>query len=531
MKLKISIYDIFTNIWSNQRFKISCIATVVMCFMAHAYSYFNATFLNDRTRYFMMPVFDGAKRAKWMANYVDILTNFSYVPWFCGMLSMAFLAVSVYLIVKILDVKKGLSIFLIAVLCVTDNAVLGAHFYWPQEILAALLMACLSAWVWTKKEWPIVIRVVGESVLLGFSLAIYGAYASVAPTLVILVSVTELIQGEEWKSVLRRGLEYVFSFLAGMTFYYVVQRCFLHFQNIQMLEYMGEDKLLKGITLPEILELIKMGYKNTIEYYLGIYRVFAEPMSPKLARFIILVGAALFAYLIIKKWKQIRTVGAKVLMVLLVLAAPLSAGLIWVMAFGNVHFLMTFTYVILYVYLIKIAEDVYELIAVENLRVGLKIAPVLLLCMLLIWGYRNILVCNMAYMRLEESYTVSKSIATRLLDRIETCEGFEGTETVVFAGNLSRSEFFTKSPHANNESLDFFNNMVLADKSVVHGFTYDDSMYQFLNNIMHSNLELRSYSEESYSDEENEIIESLAVFPADDCVVKLDDTIVVKLSE
>ena len=531
MKSKISIFDIFTNVWNNQRFKISCIATVVMCFAAHAYSYFNATFLHDRTRYFMTPVFNGALRGKWLANYIDVLTNFAYLPWLCGMLSMIFLAVSVYLIVKILDVKKGLSIFLIAVLCVTDNAVLGAHFYWPQEILAALLMACLSAWIWTKEEWHLGARIFGESVLLGFSLATYGAYTSVAPTLVLLVSITALIQGKEWKSVLRRGLEYIVSFFAGMAFYYVIQRSIVYFQDLEMFSYMGEDKLMTGITLPEIFELIKIAYRNTIEYYLGIYRVFAEPMSPKLARFIILVGAMLFIYLIIKKWKQIRTVGAKVLIVLLVLAAPLSAGLIWIMSFGNVHFLMTFTYVLLYVYLIKIAEDVYEMISVENLRAEFKIVPVLLLCMVLIWGYRNILVCNMAYMRLEESYTVSKSIATRLLDRIETCDGFEGTENVAFVGNLSKSEYFSQSPIANNETLDIFNKIALADKSVVHGFTYDYSMYQFLNNIMHSSLELRSYSRERFSEEENEIISELTTFPADDCVVKLDDTIVVKLSE
>ena len=196
MSYKLTVNNFIDEIFNNIRFKISCISTIILCMIAHAYSYFNATLIHDRCTYFMDPALNGAIRAKWLANYVDILTGFAYVPWLSGVLTIVFLLISVYLIVEILDIRKAWSIILVAGLCVTYYSVLGAHLYWPHEILAALPMACISAWIWTKRECKTVIRILGELIFVGFSLAIYGAYTPVAPALVLLVCLTELLKGE-----------------------------------------------------------------------------------------------------------------------------------------------------------------------------------------------------------------------------------------------------------------------------------------------------------------------------------------------
>ena len=294
MNINSLFRDKLLKVWNDVKFRIAVISTMIICLIAHAYSYFNITLAHDRMTYFMEPVYDSAARAKWFAQILDMLTAFAYVPWLFGLLTMVFLAISVYLIVKILEIRNAFSIVIVAGLCVTNFSVLGAHFYWPHELVAALPMACLSAWFWTKKEWSIVIRVFGELFFVGLSLATYGAYTSVAPTLVLLVCVTELIKGEEWKNVLRRGSEYIVTFFAGMAFYYIVQRALLYFQGIQLFNYMGENKLVEGVSLFEIIEYILLAYWKTIKYYLGVYNGFIEAMPPVLARVILIFGLVLF---------------------------------------------------------------------------------------------------------------------------------------------------------------------------------------------------------------------------------------------
>ncbi len=266
-----NVFATMERLWSNKKFKVSCLASCIICLAAHAFSYFNVSFIQDRQAYFSEPIFNSAQRAKWFAQYVDLLTWYAYLPWLFGILVIIFLAISVYIIVDVLQVEKSLSIWLIAGLCAVNSSFLCAHIYWPHEIIASLPLACLSVWIWNNDKYKLLLRVVLEAIFISLSLATYGAYTSVGPTLVILALMLELFRGKKARYVFNRGIEYVSSFVGGLVLYYIVLRLFLKFQNIPLYHYMGEERLMSVASVKDILDFIIIAYERSWEIFSGKY--------------------------------------------------------------------------------------------------------------------------------------------------------------------------------------------------------------------------------------------------------------------
>lgn len=527
------MYDIFGEIWNNKRFRLSAISVIVMCFIAHAYAYFNATFFHDRQTFFNEIVFDSAKRTKWFAQYVDCLTAFAYLPWLFGILTIIYFIISIYVIVDVLDVQRGLSIFLIAGLCITHYSILGAHLFWPHEILAALPLACISVWIWNKSNWSVIARILLSGIFIGLSMATYGSYASVGPTLVILSSITLLLIGENYKNVLKRDIEYIGSFSFGVVFYYVVLRLFLRIQNLQLLSYMGEDNLTKKIDIIKILEYVKLAYFSAIKQYLGMYSEYSTGVKTSkmmpiwIAKFILILGIVMFLILLWEAKDKIKNKASVLLLILLVELLPLSVSLIYVMSFNNVHFLMTFTYVMVYVYIVKLVELFYKK---ERIKISPPILSITVVIMMAFIVYYNVLVNHIAYSKVENNYIISKSIATNLVARIENCEGFSGNEEVVFVGDLCYSDYFNGNKNSDVNYFSYLDNMGILDKECINSFSYEGAMFPFIKNIIGSNLGLINYSEHLFNEVSLDVIEKMPLYPADGSVIKIGNYIIVKIS-
>lgn len=490
--------------------------------------------------YFSEPIFNSAQRTKWLDQYIDLLAYYGYLPWLFGILVIIFLAISVYLMADILDIKKKLSICLIAGLCATNVSFIGAHFYWPYEIIAALPLACFSAWFWTKDRIRPVFRWLLEASFVAFSLGTYGAYTSVATSLVILASMLFLLNGKKAKEVFLRDIEYVTAFIAGIGIYYIVLKIFIHVQHLEIYTYMGEENLSSGgISISELVQLIWIAWKRAVNQYIGRYWGYFpdQPAYASLPQWwavlLLLLGTGLLAVQIIKNRKKYQSFTSIILLLFLIAIFPLSAGLIYVLSFNNVHFLMVFTFVILYIGFVKLAE--MTVVDAVDSAMSIKVAGTAISAAMLVFigafVYRGILVSNMAYMRLENNYETSKEEANRVLSRIESCEGFAGNESVTFVGDFHTSEYMSRNNNAGKYWLDILDNMSLVDKSVGNSFSYSGPMWGFMTNVMGSPLPMYSYFEENFTAEDNEKISEMPVYPAQGSVEKIADTIVVKLNE
>lgn len=158
----------------SDRLKHSCVATAILCFVTHAFTYYNASFIHDRCILNFSVTFDSAMRTKWMDQYLDLLTGFAYLPWLTGILTIFFFMISIYLLVDILEIRYVVSVWLIAGVCITQSSVVNAHMYWPHEILAALPFAVISAWIWKNEKIGRIVRVVAGAFLWDYLWRVMG---------------------------------------------------------------------------------------------------------------------------------------------------------------------------------------------------------------------------------------------------------------------------------------------------------------------------------------------------------------------
>lgn len=581
----------FSRLWADKRFRVSCAAAAILCWAAHGFAYANTTFLHDRYCYFLPISFDSVSRAKWMAQYWDYLTYFAYIPWLSGVLITIFFILSVYMIVKVLDVRRPWAIWLIAGICVTHSSVILAHMYWPTEILAALPLAAASAWCWKKTERPITWRMGMGAFFMGLSMASYGGYASVGPSLVIGALLLSLIDGGDWRELFRRGLEYVGTFLLGTVFYYAVLRLLLHIQNFELFAYYNENRLTEDFPgVGEILSLVVTAYQTTLRY-------FRDQRVLMLALFL---GLVLIFARILRTGKKFFKPANLLLLAFLLGVLPLSVGLIYVLSFGSAHWLMLFGYALPLILLAALLDRAYEpgesgpkgalawveillsavglaaFIAVvykalpagaytlrhvhlalmaglalyflvplviaalpkkagterqeirKHKRTFLHIPAFLLTVVLCVLAYRGVLTANLAYVKMDQIDTTTKSMTTRIMERIEACEGFEGTETLTFAGSVSSNPYLVfDDGRPEQEAL--FSELGTLYTDV--GYTYASLLPVLLKTDSNNALPMAYYDAANYTPEEQELVAAMPVYPANDSVKKIGDTIVIKLSE
>ena len=526
------LYSMVDSIKNNKRLICSAIATTIMFLVAHGYSYFNSSFCMDRFAWFDSGWFGGyywrdgsySNTGKWFHMYFGILNNASYIPWFNGILTILFAIGSVFIISEVLDVKQNLNVWLIAGLVSTNISIITAHFYFPFLYLGALFLALLSVLFWSNTSMRLWIRIALGVLFVCLSFGTYGAYTSAGPTLVILCCMILVLEGTPAFVVLKRGIEYIVTFLLGMILYYVVLRLYLVILNIDMLAYMNEDQLMRGIGIHELIHLIEIAYKNAILYYVGDYRGSYAFMPQWMAIMVLALMAALFVIATIHSKKMDIKKGEFWILCVLVVLFPLSAASIYVMAFGTVHQLMIFTYVILYIGALKLIENSLDYGKISSM-IG-----VLLSLTLVVVVYRGALTSNMAYSRLDNLYQISTGIADRLIERVENCEGFEGDETICLYGDITQSYYFTQSREQYSWNLELLDGVMGVDKKYANVFLYPTHLSMLVQENSDVNLDIEYYDEaiNGFMGQQKQILEEMPTYPAEGSVKKINNRIVIK---
>ena len=528
------------------RLKDVIFSSVVMTMAAHAYSFFNSSFVNDRMAFFVRLDYTTASMGRWFIQFYEMMRSWSYLPWMEGILMCLFIGLSLYMIVDILQIKRRISIWIVAGLYVTDISIVGGNLYEGDAYAFALMLSSLSVWIWNMKEKTgsnlvqkhiqrrCGLRIMLSAVLICLCLGTYGAYAPVAPTIVVLTCFCLLFINKDVKYLFVRAVEYVISFALGLCLYYIILRLFLKFQNLEMLAYMGEDRLVKGFSGHELLSYFRLAYKSTIESWCGLDQVAygSVGMTKWIACSIFILGVLLFLLHMINERLVLKNKGNVIFLIVLIVLLPFSAGMIQIMAFGNVHFLMVFPYILFYIGIVKLCESEAFSCRLKTNCIFKKITncvSMVVVALLILVVFRGIVITNMAYAGLEKNYTASRSIATRLMDRIESCEDSTGDETIIFVGDLSDNAYY-RMPSGEG---DYWKNKAgivpLATYSTA--YAYYGSTRAFLRDVMGFYRNMAYYSPGTFEAAETELITEMPVFPADGSVDKIGNCIIVKLSQ
>ncbi len=514
-----------------KRLKIVAVSTTAFMLAAYMYAYTNGISLFDAAR-----IYRGAEKFsvgsdKWAITFLGLLDAHINEPWLAGIWAVFFMIVSVYFIVEILEIKGTWGVCLVAGLCSTQSSIICQQQYTGGQYTGeiALAFACLAAWIFLTLNIKAIWKVILTSICIAISAGIYGAYISMVPSLMILSIIIDIIyKRKSAKTTWKKAIASAGQFLAGMILYYAILRTGLYFTSSQLKSYMGQDTLSSVQGIVEKHNFIVEAYQYIIRYYLNRLPVNYLPDSLGRMAFIgLIIGTCISIITFFQYRKKIVDFKYNIVLLLaLIFVLPFSLNLIYVFASGNVHQLMIFTYVLPYIFFVKIMEMVIDHSEGHIMEYLLSTGYKIIMC---IFIYYSVVMANAVIVHLNNMYVIAQSIGTRILDRIESCSGFDGTETVHLIGNMQHNEYFTV-PVAKAEILNANLGMARPDQS-------NALNKAFLVNILDSGLHydlcgsVEAFIEELIEEgvDENIIkqIEEMPAFPYDGSVQKIGEDIYV----
>ncbi|MCM1103082.1 MAG: glucosyltransferase domain-containing protein [Clostridium sp.] len=450
--------------------------------------------------------------------FITSLSSYYSQATINGLLCMAVLAFSVYMLIDCLRIRSRLHAAAAGCIAVTFPGVASYLSYGVNSDLfcISICLAVMSVWLTQKYRKGFL----AGSVCLCVSIGCYQPFLSVAVAVVFGILFLDVLRRETtWKELVLKALKYLAMMVAGFVLYYVVLKIALKATGITMGDYHGINEMtsftLKGIAKGFVYTyLYFLSYFFTTAYCNGIFPVIAN-----------CIAAALM--LVFTVFLMIRRKKGKMQPVLLLMLLPLgvnAAPFLMADRVGNgVDNYMIFSVVVTYFLLLAAAEECErgKLFSKERLFHSAQWGVALSCAVVILSGFY---VCNMAYHRLE---AVTKQV-TGLLERVayrieETQEWQEGTP-VYFAGNSSLfNEYYAVS------IPEFDRPRNVSGTELKPWYSYE-ALVKYMKEYLHFPL-VQPTKEQIALIESSEELTQMPVYPLDGSIAKIDGVLVVKFAD
>lgn len=522
------------NVIDRNLLKRVCIAVTAFMLLAHMYVFTNGALLFDAVGVYRGEANFAVGSDKWAMGlywWIDLGIN---SPWLAGVWAIVLMITTVYCICDILEIRTAWGIALTAGLCAVNSAICSEQEYTGQNyyIIIPLLEAVLAAWIIRKSHLHFILRAVLAAFLVALSGGTYGAMVSAMPAILLVAVIFDILRGDAGRKNWIESLKYAGIFICGMALYYIILRALLHIQGGELQSYMGEDALSNVSVLGSMVRTVPKAYGYMINYYLGYSKYLPALLNRILKALMVFGGLESLALLVmVRKDLQDKLLNG-ILLILAIGISPAVLNLIYIMSLGNVHYLMIFTYCIPLLAFVKVNELLLEKVREQRSRyIGYASRALGVLFI-----YYSVVMSNAMYMNYQQMYIETISLGTRILDRIETCDGFEGTEEVVLLGAMYYNEYW--GVPGNEEAMILNAFLGPGNRNNVNGINYASRVVRFLTNVLDSSLSYSYYEniedciqKEGLIADEIDAIKEMAAFPINGSVEKIGGKIYVKLSE
>lgn len=211
-------------------------AAAALCMLlAHGFAFTNLFPNHDST----VLVFDAQWTmyvlGRWAQNlYFPLVRGKIAAPWLIGAFSIVYLALTGYIIAKLLHLRRWSAALLTGLLgtCASVTAQLATYTYEMDAYLLAMLLACAA--VWCSRRLPRLWGYAGAAVCLCGCLALYQSYIQFAVGLYLLLLLQSALQGAEWRPWLRQGVGALLPLALGAVLYVVSLKVSLALTGYQL---------------------------------------------------------------------------------------------------------------------------------------------------------------------------------------------------------------------------------------------------------------------------------------------------------
>ncbi len=427
------------------KLKLAFIYTYLIGFIAHGFGFFNLQISHDSISEFALAYSWKIKLGRYFKPIYDtFLGTFISLPWMNGLTILAWLSLASYLVIKIFHIQKKSHMAIICgILCVNITIIsLNATFLNDASGDAfGIFITILGVYYWQrlfdlKEKKEKIISFIKVVFCLWLSLGIYQAFICIFISLVLIVSIMKLIdihQYYSWKEIWINDIIGALECLTSGIVYYCALKIILAVTHFKLIEgnYNSITNLF-GEDGESIATKISCTVNQYLDYFIRAkgYNVYPDIVVRIVIALLFIV--ALYSFISIIRYLKKNGVSwiNIISTILFILLLPIAMNLIRLLN-TTVHDLMIYAFWFTYILILLF---VLEYIEIKPNKMIERITILLLSCILVI----NIQIANACYAKKSFDEQATLSVMTRVVERIETLEGYEaGVTPVMFIGTPS----------------------------------------------------------------------------------------------
>ena len=505
--------------------KLAFVSSFIFWMIAHLFMFVNDFFIYDSVSLFDFST--GLKNGRFLIGPILKLFANCQIPWIIGLSSGIFIGLSIMFMCRILEITKPFYILILSATITTFPVFYKTTVFLSSThvFVFAMLFSVLAVYCANKDT---LFGYITSAICLIISLSCYQAYMPFAVTLFLFSILLDALENKKISNLVKRVLITGIVVMVATVLYYLIWQLLLSVFNLQANEYRGESITMSSLfSIDTISRLIQ-------SYVLGFYMMFkglfyrgnlflmsvGKVVKPCIAILSILL---IFIYSKYKKTKFNNIIFASIIL----LAFPLSVGLIFVFSPLAPHTLMRFPAIIMYIVAIVLLERL-----IDNKKNLHKILEWVVVLLLIVSILTNLVLGNAGYSIMSSLSKSTISFATRITERVESTAGVDvGTKVCFvsdefwFYSDREEDHYYDDDDELSNKES--FNSFTLVSLT---GIPYADALINYINdnaNYMELEYSYQDLQDGDYAN--NKQVQELKSFPAKNCSVWVNDVLVVKL--
>lgn len=507
----------------------SLAATFIWGLVAHAYCFFDNSFSHDSLNELHGAIFGTDWKVElgrvFVPFYRDLIRSDVTLPWLIGMLSLFWIGISVFLVLRIFDIQSKPLAFLTAGVLTANVSVMATAATYLHDLdcyMLSLVCAVAAVYLWKRYSWGFL----PGALFVTVSLGMYQSYLTVTIALVMFVCILDLLDGQTFKTVFTKGLKAICMILIGGGLYFVSMKVIQKLMSIQMAtgNYNTMDTALT-LTPQLLAEMVIGAYRDCAERFLNAYSSYPSIMVKGITILLLILSLGMLAAELCSKKVHIPE---KLLCIALIVLLPLGMNIIYVLVIGVNHDLMVYAIWLTYLLMLLLSDRFAKKVKEKGgFLAKYKAGEVQRgLCLLLVFVllYGNVQFANGLYLKKDLEYDAYLSLMTRVTDRMEETEEYVPGETPVY---------FAGIPDLLNDEIPGFREyqqVVGATNTDVIFAAYRSRYQAYFDYVLGIPVDL---VEDAVWDAmwQDPRVQALPSYPAKGCIAVIDGILVVKLGK
>lgn len=367
---------------------------------------------------------------RWGLTILNLLKGGAVVPVFTTAIAIFLMGCTTVILIKLLNIKKKSMIVLVSLILSTSPTFATTLIYTycsEAYTLAMFLSVLLVYFIYNKKT---LIYSILASVCVAVVMSLYQAYLGVFVGLCVIIPILTILKNEKnikeiWKNIFKS----IIVVILGLLIYYGITTIILKVLHMSLSSYGGANKIGINIfnTLPTA---ITQTYKSVYQFFFT-NAIFRNTYWKRQYINMLLLVLMSIGYIIVILKNKISNPIKLITLFICTVFLPIAIASIEIIAQErSINLLMGASLYIYYILLISILdmlEFTWKEIAIKYISISLLL--------IMIWGY--IISDQCTYLVRKTIYDQTYSYATRIIDRMESCEEYKRGMPICFAGSVN----------------------------------------------------------------------------------------------